>query len=272
MTQPTTSATDAVQTFNDTHPIGTPVRYWKGAREGNGKTARTRTAAQLLGGHTAVVWLTGVAGCISLTHVQPISEGELLPDQPTTRLSAHREIAADLALDILRGADRYTIRAWLEQHFGPGGHAPGDVDNLAELLSTADITLNFGDQADEQSAGLGSVPPRAQGINLAEECRIGAHAIRDAIGAVLAYGPGADWPALLEKHAQVWEETGKTSVPPSAQDLERAVIDTARAWRTQYGPNLPAVADATLTPALVRAVDALEAAGREPQQPDGAVS
>ncbi|WKU07989.1 hypothetical protein [Micromonospora sp. HUAS LYJ1] len=72
----------AARAFNDEFPVGTPVRYWKGIRDGDGRTARTRTQAQLLSGHTAVVWLDGVSGCIALTHIQPISEDELMPEQP----------------------------------------------------------------------------------------------------------------------------------------------------------------------------------------------
>ncbi|WP_433513836.1 hypothetical protein ACQP2T_61530 [Nonomuraea sp. CA-143628] len=38
---------------------------------------RTRTPAHLLGGHTAVVWVTGESSCIGLSHVDAISEDEL---------------------------------------------------------------------------------------------------------------------------------------------------------------------------------------------------
>ncbi len=61
-----------VQEFNEHNPIGTLVRYWTGAREGEGKLAKTDSAAHVLGGHTAVVWLAGVSGCIALTHVEPV--------------------------------------------------------------------------------------------------------------------------------------------------------------------------------------------------------
>ncbi|WP_346536985.1 hypothetical protein [Micromonospora sp. DPT] len=62
-----------VELFNAIHPVGTTVRYWKGVREGDGKTSTTRTEAQLLSGHTAVVWLEGVSGCIALTHIEPVA-------------------------------------------------------------------------------------------------------------------------------------------------------------------------------------------------------
>ncbi|MEU4331461.1 hypothetical protein [Nonomuraea dietziae] len=58
--------------WNTRVPVGTPVRYWTGYREGEGRISRTRSTARLLGGHTSVVWLDDVAGCISLTHVEPV--------------------------------------------------------------------------------------------------------------------------------------------------------------------------------------------------------
>jgi len=62
-----------VQEFNAQHPIGTPVRYWTGVRgDGPGRCSRTRTAAQLLQGHTAVVWMQGEGSCVALTHVEPL--------------------------------------------------------------------------------------------------------------------------------------------------------------------------------------------------------
>jgi len=61
----------AVAAWNKQHLIGTPVRYWTGFREGNGTASATRTQAQMLGGHTAVVWVDGESSCIALTHVEP---------------------------------------------------------------------------------------------------------------------------------------------------------------------------------------------------------
>jgi hypothetical protein len=51
--------------------VGTRCRYWKGAREGEGQVAATRSEATMLGGHSAVIFLEGVAGCVSLSHVEP---------------------------------------------------------------------------------------------------------------------------------------------------------------------------------------------------------
>ncbi|MGV9383625.1 hypothetical protein ACWDRB_47965 [Nonomuraea sp. NPDC003707] len=60
-----------VTEWNARVPVGTPVRYWTGARQGEGKPSRTCTAAHLLEGHTPVVWVDGEGRCIALTHVQP---------------------------------------------------------------------------------------------------------------------------------------------------------------------------------------------------------
>lgn len=61
-----------VDAWNAAHPIGTLVRYWTGVREGEGRTGRTRSAAELLGGHTPVVWVTGPVGCVALGHVEVV--------------------------------------------------------------------------------------------------------------------------------------------------------------------------------------------------------
>lgn len=62
----------AADEWNDAHPIGTPVWYWPGLREDGieAEHSTTRTAASVLGGHTAVVWVEGRGDCIALTHVE----------------------------------------------------------------------------------------------------------------------------------------------------------------------------------------------------------
>lgn len=61
---------DVVDAWNERHSVGTPVRYWTFIREGDGKLSKTRSEAQLLSGHTAVVWVDGEPGCIALSHVE----------------------------------------------------------------------------------------------------------------------------------------------------------------------------------------------------------
>lgn len=68
----TVSPNKLVAMWNRRFPVGTRVRYWTGAREGVGKESVTRTEAEALSGHTAVIWLEGVVGCVALTHVEPL--------------------------------------------------------------------------------------------------------------------------------------------------------------------------------------------------------
>lgn len=63
---------EAVAIFNRQHPVGTRVRYWRGIREGAGLVGFTKSAAGILGDHTAVVWIAGCSGCIALSHVEPL--------------------------------------------------------------------------------------------------------------------------------------------------------------------------------------------------------
>jgi hypothetical protein len=98
--------TSLVDAFNRDNMIGTFVRYWTGDREGAGKVSTTRTAAQMLSGHTSVVWVAGEASCIALTHVQPI------PHQPDDV----EEDSYDLP-DVARAAER--VLAYVAE-FGDG--------------------------------------------------------------------------------------------------------------------------------------------------------
>lgn len=64
-----------VAQFNDHVPVGTPVAYWPGIREGAGAVSVTRSRAWLLGDHTPVVMVEGYGGGIALTHVLPFPPG-----------------------------------------------------------------------------------------------------------------------------------------------------------------------------------------------------
>jgi hypothetical protein len=65
--------------FNARYPVGTPVLAYPGARPethpGDERlVTRTRSKAQVLGGHTDVVWVDGHGACIALTHIDVIPE------------------------------------------------------------------------------------------------------------------------------------------------------------------------------------------------------
>ncbi len=64
----------SVAAWNADVRIGARVRYWTGARHGDGRISATRTRAQVLGGHAAVVWVDGEPSCIALTHVDLIND------------------------------------------------------------------------------------------------------------------------------------------------------------------------------------------------------
>lgn len=60
--------------WNERYPVGTPVFAYPGARPEDDPNAerivtRTRSRAQLLEGHTDVVWVEHHGACIALTHV-----------------------------------------------------------------------------------------------------------------------------------------------------------------------------------------------------------
>lgn len=72
----------AADRWNALYPVGSPVTAYPGCRpEDDSKctrlVTRTRSAASVLGGHTAVVWVEGHGACIKLTHVDPQSGGAL---------------------------------------------------------------------------------------------------------------------------------------------------------------------------------------------------
>lgn len=56
--------------WNTRHPIGTPVVVKRDG--GQTISTRTRSAAQVLGGHTAVIWVEGISGCYALDRVSAL--------------------------------------------------------------------------------------------------------------------------------------------------------------------------------------------------------
>ncbi len=64
----------AVDKWNERHPAGTPVRYWKGVKDGEPSgTAPTRGEAFVVSGPTPVVFVEGCSGYVALTHVEAAS-------------------------------------------------------------------------------------------------------------------------------------------------------------------------------------------------------
>jgi hypothetical protein len=62
----------ACDAWNAAHPVGTSVIL---LRDSGPMPTRTRSAAEVLSGHSAVVWLDGVAGCYDLERVRASASG-----------------------------------------------------------------------------------------------------------------------------------------------------------------------------------------------------
>jgi hypothetical protein len=62
----------ACDAWNAAHPVGSSVTLM---RDSGPMPTRTRSAAEVLSGHSAVVWLDGVAGCYALDRVRPVQSG-----------------------------------------------------------------------------------------------------------------------------------------------------------------------------------------------------
>ena len=62
-----------VDDFNRANPIGTRLRIWPGRMgEGDGELVQVvAPGAYVLGGHSAVVQVSGGHGCVALTHALP---------------------------------------------------------------------------------------------------------------------------------------------------------------------------------------------------------
>jgi len=60
-----------VAQFNADHPVGTRVRYWKGAKRGAPSgVAKTAWPAVVACGGVPVIWVEGEEACIALSHVE----------------------------------------------------------------------------------------------------------------------------------------------------------------------------------------------------------
>lgn len=68
-TMPMGTPQSKVDRWNSMMPVGAQVVYRKD--DGSKVVTKTRTEAQVLSGHTAVVWLDGVSGCVAIECVTP---------------------------------------------------------------------------------------------------------------------------------------------------------------------------------------------------------
>lgn len=61
----------ACDAFNARHPVGAEVAVRLDS--GQAMITKTRSRAEVLSGHSAVIWLEGVTGCYLLDRVSPIA-------------------------------------------------------------------------------------------------------------------------------------------------------------------------------------------------------
>lgn len=62
----------AVSDWNARVNVGAAVEYSEVIGMGTPQKFTTATPAQVLSGHTAVVWLNGKSGCVALAHCTPV--------------------------------------------------------------------------------------------------------------------------------------------------------------------------------------------------------
>lgn len=60
-----------VDDFNARYPVGQAVTVRMD--DGSGRSTNTRSPAEVLSGHSAVVWLDGITGCYLLERVTPVT-------------------------------------------------------------------------------------------------------------------------------------------------------------------------------------------------------
>lgn len=63
-----------IDAWNAAHPLGTPVRYWRGERQGEGRVGRTRSKAFLFGAGDAVIFVENYSSFVALSHVEPLPD------------------------------------------------------------------------------------------------------------------------------------------------------------------------------------------------------
>jgi len=64
---------EACDRFNEHFKVGDEVLYWSGPKEGDGKRGVVSYPAQVMGGHSPVVYIKG-KGAILLTHISRAPE------------------------------------------------------------------------------------------------------------------------------------------------------------------------------------------------------
>lgn len=62
-----------VADWNVKHPVGTMVSFEEVVGRGESHRGESTTEAQVIGGHSAVIWIEGKSGCVSLDHCTAVA-------------------------------------------------------------------------------------------------------------------------------------------------------------------------------------------------------
>lgn len=136
-----------VTLWNERHRVGQLVMYWAGAVQGPGRVTRTRSPAQVMGGHTAVVWLEGQPACVALDHVAA------LPFNRTDELAYNELVADDRNYLRIAQLKKHERLIWVEGSVGSltaceVASGPGAVSLASyERMVAAIATLAWSGQA-----------------------------------------------------------------------------------------------------------------------------
>lgn len=59
--------------WNARHPLGTQIVFENIRGEGESARGNTTSEAQVMGGHSAVIWFDGKSGCVDLDHCMALA-------------------------------------------------------------------------------------------------------------------------------------------------------------------------------------------------------
>lgn len=146
MSTPYAADVALVDAWNAKNPPGTPVVVTKD--DGTNYSTKTRSYAELLGGHTPVVWLAGRSGCVGLDRV---AVGQCVA-KPIATLYCYADFRCDRCPAKIEGNDYHTdVAACLAcsfsriKHFKRGQQVSEigkkEMQEPKEWLSTAEIAV-----------------------------------------------------------------------------------------------------------------------------------
>jgi len=93
--------------FNERNPVGTSVKVKMDS--GELRLTTTRSRAEVLSGHSAVIWLDGISGCYLLDRVSPAPEKKMVVP-PIEHIA---DLIDDAAPGVLRPDTRLRIASRL---------------------------------------------------------------------------------------------------------------------------------------------------------------